>query len=475
MPFAPDLSLGGALLLAVYYGCLGALAALGLHRLWLLALSRPAPEPEPPGPAEWPQVLVQLPLYNEPRVAERLVRACAAFDYPAGRLHVQILDDSTDGTTAVLESVIAEVAARPGAPRISHVRRGNRTGFKAGALAAGLAATSEPVVALFDSDFVPPADFLLRTVPALLAEDDIGFVQARWGHLNAGEGWLTRAQATLLDGHFLGEHVARSRHRLVFNFNGTAGVWRRVAIEAAGGWHHDTLTEDFDLSYRARFAGWRGRFLADVVAPAELPASWGDLRGQQSRWARGSMQTLRKLLVPLWRSRLALVEKVEGTLPLVSNGAWILLVLVMVLQGPVFVLRQSGGLWNLFWLDVALLVPATGAFGLYYLWIGRRAGRGWRSALAGAGAGLLLGVGLAVNNGRAALRGLSGSTGVFVRTPKWGSGARPRTQRRIAPGEALLLVSLVATGVWAGMEGVLTAIPFLAFFAFGVGWAARGD
>lgn len=465
----PPLSIPEALLLLLYYVILSLLACFGLHRAWLLLqlwLLRKEPPPESPL-GEWPAVLVQLPLYNEPAVAERLIRACAALEYP-GLVRLQVLDDSTDETTARVAPLREELA-------FDHVRRGDRAGFKAGALAHGLEISREPVIALFDADFVPPRDFLLRTVPALLAEERTAFVQARWGHLNAGESALTRGQAALLDGHFLIEHAARDRCGLVFNFNGTAGVWKREAIEEAGGWQGETLTEDFDLSYRAHLAGWRGRFLEDPAVPAELPGGWGALRSQQRRWARGSVQCARKLLGPLWWSGLPPAVKLEATVPLLANLGWVLLLGLMLLQWPVLHLRQRAGLADLIWADAALLLPATGAFLLAYAVAGRRAGLGWGAALVRAPIGMLLGVALAVNNGRAALRGLWGETGVFQRTPKSGGLAARQEGAGWAPSwELVLLLYLAGTLAWTVHLGVLEALPFTIFFAAGALWGALG-
>jgi cellulose synthase/poly-beta-1,6-N-acetylglucosamine synthase-like glycosyltransferase len=470
-----SLPIGAATLILLHYGCLAALSCLGIHRLWLLWVLWRLPKREAtvPEPAAWPPVLVQLPLYNEAAVAERLLRACAALDYEPGKLHLQVLDDSTGEARLVVRAVLADLEGQDLPIRLSLHRRDERSGFKAGALAEGLADSDEPLVALFDADFVPPPDFLRKTVPALLAEERLAFVQAPWGHLNRHDSLLTVAQAAILDGHFRGEHRVLSALGLPFNFNGTAGVWRRSAIEAAGGWHRDTLTEDLDLSLRAFLAGWNARLLPEAEAPAELPATWSALRSQQARWARGSIQCARKLLRPLWTSRLPLLDKAEATIALLSNLAWPLLLTLILLSLPVFYVRQAYDLGALLWVDLSLLLPATGAFFAYYVAVGR--GSPWQR-LVGSAAGLLLGIGLAANNSKAVLQGLLGGVGVFIRTPKTGGEvsavATPKAAAAGRPVELLLsawLAALVCLEVWLG---VWVAVPFSAFFLGGMVWAA---
>ena len=286
----------GGVVLALYYLVLSVLALYGMHRLVLLAIffwtRRRNPE-RPPDPDLWPRVTVQLPIFNERYVATRLIDAVCALDYPRDRLEIQVLDDSTDDTRERVAACV-ERQRRLGFD-IRHLHRTDRTGYKAGALAAGCAEARGDLLAIFDADFVPPTDFLLRTVP-YFADQEIGVVQARWEHVNRDYSLLTQAQAIFLDAHFRIEHQARNRGGNFFNFNGTAGLWRRQAIDDAGGWQHDTLTEDLDLSYRAQLAGWRFLFLPDVVAPAELPVDANAFKRQQFRWAKGSVQTARKLL-----------------------------------------------------------------------------------------------------------------------------------------------------------------------------------
>lgn len=464
---ASDLEFESLLLLIVYYGCLSLLACLGAHRVWLLAQRRHLRQrPAPPASHPDPPLLVQVPLYNEPGVGPRVAKACSLLEYTAGKLIVQVLDDSTDDTAQRIRM------ANPGGHPIHVEQRTERAGFKAGALNYGLKLDGSPFVAMFDADFVPRPGFLRQLMPVLLGDEKLAFVQARWDHLNRDESALTRAQAALLDGHFLGEHAARSCRGLILNFNGTAGIWRRSAIDAAGGWEGDTLTEDLDISYRAHLAGWRCRFLEDVAVPAELPATWNALRSQQARWSRGSMQCARKLLRPLWASRLPLPMRAEGTIPLLANLAWPLVLVLMILLYPVFLTRQEAGLANLIWLDLAMLVPATACFLFFYTRILQLAGRRLPLGLGEALLAMLLAIGLSVNNSKAVWLGLFGGPGEFVRTPK--SGSAGKRKRFEGLPELILAAYLLGAAFMAAAQGVFSAIPFTIFFAAGLSWAGAG-
>ena len=274
----------------LYLAILLALFVFGLNFLYLtwVALRSSTETPRSVTPVDWPAVTVQLPIFNELYVAERLVAAAVALDYPSGKLEIQVLDDSTDETVALMAVAVARWRAT--GVDIRHVRRGARTGYKAGALAYGLQLAQSELVALFDADFVPPSDFLRRAVPVLLADPGLAFVQARWGHINPAFSVLTRLQALAIDGHMAIEQFARWRAGQWFNFNGTAGLWRCAALVDAGGWSHQTLTEDLDISYRAFLRGWRAAFLRDLECPAEVPVSFNAYRRQQHRWARGSFE-----------------------------------------------------------------------------------------------------------------------------------------------------------------------------------------
>jgi cellulose synthase/poly-beta-1,6-N-acetylglucosamine synthase-like glycosyltransferase len=446
---------GPQVLLAIYYLILGTLAVYGVHRLVLVALyyrtHRRAPVP-PPAPGDWPTVTVQLPLFNEMYVAERLIDAAARLDYPRDRLEIQVLDDSTDETRQIVARQI-ERYRRRGLP-IRHLHRRNRTGFKAGALAAGQASAGGELVAVFDADFVPPADFLRRTVPHF-QNPRVGMVQARWEHINRRYSLLTRIQAILLDGHFIIEHAARNRGGMYFNFNGTAGVWRRQAIDAAGGWQHDTLTEDLDLSYRAQLAGWEFRFLSDVTAPAELPVEVNAFKRQQFRWAKGSLQTARKLLWRLLRAPVPLRVKVESFVHLSNNASYLLMVLLSVLVFPAMLIRRGDDVHLLLLIDLPLFLAATISVLVFYAVSQRERGRGWRREMRFLPALMGVGIGLAINNSRAVVSGLLHRGGVFERTPKYRI-----EQRRDGWRGKRYRVSQDATVLVEGMLAVYFAVCF---------------
>lgn len=458
----------------LYVSVLAGLALFGLHRLhllWLL-LRHPPPPPPPPPPPLWPRVLVQLPVYNEASVAERSLDALAALDYPPERLEVQVLDDSDDETTELVARRIAALRAR-GLP-FEHVRRGSRTGFKAGALAHGLARSSAGLVAIFDADFVPAPDFLRRLVPRF-ADPGVGVVQAGWAHLNHSECLLTRLQALALDAHFRVEQAARSRSGRFFNFNGTAGIWRREAIESAGGWAADTVTEDLDLSLRAQLCGWRFLFVEDVEVPAELPGDLDAFRSQQRRWARGAGQTARKLLGIVWKTpEVALRARLEATFQLALNGSYPLVLALLLLTVP---LVASGTAEPLLLAQWVLFALASGSVAVFYL-VSQR-GRGPARLLRAAAevpALFALGLGLSISNGLAYLDGLRGRPAPFVRTPKRGGASRPRYRARGAG--VLPRLELAAAGyafLGAGFAlgcGRPAALPFL--LLVGLGFACVG-
>ncbi len=457
-----------------YYVVLGWLAVYGAHRLELLALyyrTRKKMPRRPPDPETWPTVAVQLPLYNELYVARRLIDAVCALDYPRQKLEIQVLDDSTDETAEIVAEVVARRRAE-GIP-IHHIRRTDRAGFKAGALAAGLERTRAELVAVFDADFLPRPDFLRRTVP-YFDHADVGMVQACWEHINRNYSLLTRIQAVFLDGHFLIEHAARNRSGRFFNFNGTAGVWRAAAIREAGGWQHDTLTEDLDLSYRAQLAGWRFLFLADVKVPAELPVEVNAFKRQQFRWAKGSIQTAKKLLLSILRSRLPRRVKLEAAIHLTNNLSYPLMVGLSLLIFPAMVLRRGSQAGLLLSVDLPLFLCATISVLLFYvasqLVDGRRRSLRYLPALMG------LGIGLAVNNARAVVAGLGPKVGVFERTPKYrieraGDGWRGKRYRvgsgLSAPIEGLLALWFMACFILAWRSGMWMSLPFLYLFLQG--------
>jgi len=455
----------------LYAALLAVLAVFGLHRVWMVLRFRSlrgralAPLAE----ADLPLVTVQLPLYDERTVAARLIRSVGALDYPAERLEIQVLDDSTDETRAIVDAEVEELVRRGLRARV--LRRTTRTGYKAGALAEGLTQARGELVAIFDADFVPRPDFLRALVPAF-ADARVGMVQARWEHANRDESLLTRAQATLLDGHFVIEHTVRHEAGLFFNFNGTAGIWRRAAIDAAGGWQHDTLTEDLDLSYRAQLAGWRFVYAPHVTAPAEVPAELAAFQSQQRRWARGSVQVARKLARPILRAPVAARIKLEAAAHLTSNCGYPF-VIGLALLLPL-VARSGTGLGALE--HLAAFVVCTFSVVLFYARSQAAVGRSPWQRLLDVPAALALGIGMSVAQTRAVLGGLRRATGEFVRTPKRGDApARARYRSAIA-GSGLLELGLALWIGWALVTGVRAgawgALPFLALFLAGFGWVA---
>ncbi len=429
-----------------------------------------------------PRVLVQLPVFNERYVVERLVRAVAGLDYPRSRLSVQLLDDSTDDTGRIADPVVEECAAA--GLDIRRLHRKDRRGFKAGALQAGLDASDAPFVAIFDADFVPEPDFLRRTLPYLVADRRTGLVQARWDHLNRDYSLLTDVQAILLDGHFMAEHGGRHVAGCFFNFNGTAGIWRRAAIEDAGGWAGDTLTEDLDLSYRAQLRGWKFVFVPEIAAPAELPVSMNAFKAQQRRWAQGSLQTARKLLPQILASPLPLRVRAEAFFHLTSNLAYPLMAVLSLLMTPVLFARVSTGLREMALLDIPIFAAATLSVVSFYAFSQSRLLRLqapderqslWRRAR-NIPAALAVGIGISFSNASAVLSGVLGRRTPFVRTPKYGiagTGGRWRQKTYRMPAGAIPALEfglgLVMAGAtfYAVVEGVAASAPFLLLFAAG--------
>ena len=451
-----------------YFGVLIALLPHGLHKLWMVwALMRVRRRERPTAPARWPQVTVQLPMFNERDVAERLIRATARLDYPRDRLHIQVLDDSLDDTCEIAREAVE--ALRESGLDVVYIHRVDRTGFKAGALEAGVVSVRGDFVAIFDADFIPPTDFLRSTLPWF--SEGVGMVQVRWGHLNPGWSWLTRVQATLLDGHFVIEHAARHLSGRWFNFNGTAGVWRIAAIRDAGGWQHDTLTEDLDLSYRAQLEGWNFIYLDQVIANAELPQTMAAFKSQQHRWAKGSVQTCRKLLRRIWTSSQPLSVKLEAAAHLTANFSYPVVLVLTLLLPWAAIARTTQTDW--YGIDVMMFLFVVVPFILFYGQAVRCAGTPnvWRRWLQ-LPLVLAVGVGMAVAQTRAVLEGCQGEVGEFVRTPK--SGDLRRSSYRVPVhwvsvielGLAVYLVIMAGAVIrW----GHLTSLPFLALFAIGYG------
>src|SRR6266852_2141144 len=401
------MTLAETLTLVAYFFVLIILAVYCWHRYYLVYLYlRNRDKEQRPGPPldPTPIVTIQLPLYNEMYVTDRLIDAVCGIDYPRELLEIQVLDDSCDETRSIAELAVRRFAAQ--GIDIKYCHRADRTGYKSGALEAGLKVSRGEFIAIFDADFIPTADFLNKLIPHF-RDPRVGMVQARWGHINQDYSLLTKIQAILLDGHFILEHGGRNRGGRFFNFNGTAGVWRRIAIEDAGGWQHDTLTEDLDLSYRAQLRGWRFVFVPGLIAPAEIPVEMNAFKSQQHRWAKGSIQTCKKLLPKILASDLPLSIKVESTFHLTANFAYPLMIVLSILMFPAMVIRYNMGWYEMLIVDVPLFIGATMSVCSFYLMSQREIfGDGWPSRLKYLPAVLSVGIGLSVNNAKALVEAL---------------------------------------------------------------------
>lgn len=464
------------LILATYFFVLVILAVYGWHRYYLVYqyMKNRDRRPVPPAlPDPLPAVTIQLPIYNEMYVADRLIDAVCQMDYPRELLEIQVLDDSTDETTSVAERAVRRNAAD--GINITCIHRTDRTGFKAGALEAGLKVATGDYIAIFDADFIPTTDFLLRTVP-FFADPKVAMVQARWGHINEDYSLLTKIQAILLDGHFVLEHGGRNRSGLFFNFNGTAGIWRRTAIADAGGWQHDTLTEDLDLSYRAQLRGWNFVFLPELISPAEVPVEMNGFKSQQHRWAKGSIQTCRKLLPRILRSQLPLRVKAEAFFHLTANFNYPLMCVLSVLMAPSMVIRFNMGWYEMLLIDVPLFLAATASVANFYMVCQRELHKDWTTRLKYLPFLMSIGIGLTVNNTRAVLEALFNRQGEFARTPKYRIegqtdewiGKKYRQSFVVQPIIELALgLYFTATVFYALANGIYGTVPFLVLFQLG--------
>jgi cellulose synthase/poly-beta-1,6-N-acetylglucosamine synthase-like glycosyltransferase len=464
------------LVLATYFFVLVILAVYGWHRYYIVYLymkNKDRQPVTPPAPAVLPRVTVQLPIYNEMYVADRLIDAVCELDYPRELLDIQVLDDSTDETCQVAERAVRRQVEN--GVDITYLHRTDRTGYKAGALEAGLAVAKGEFVAIFDADFIPTRDFLRRTVP-FFGDPGVAMVQARWGHINQDYSLLTRIQAILLDGHFVLEHGGRNRSGLFFNFNGTAGIWRRQAILDAGGWQHDTLTEDLDLSYRAQLGGWRFVFLPNLVAPAEVPVEMNSFKSQQHRWAKGSIQTCRKVLPRIMRSNLPVGVKAEAFFHLTANFNYPLMCVLSVLMAPAMVIRYNMGWYEMLIIDVPLFLAATASVGSFYLVCQRELHADWVTRVRYLPFLMSIGIGLAVNNTKAVFEALFNRQSEFARTPKYRIeasadewiGKKYRQSFVVQPLVELTLgLYFTATVFYALANGIYGSLPFLVLFQVG--------
>ena len=464
------------LTLAAYFFVLVILAVYGWHRYYLVYLYMKNKDHRPVPAASFeklPAVTVQLPIYNEMYVADRLIDAVCQLDYPRELLEIQVLDDSTDETTNIAERAVRRHAAA--GIRITFVHRADRRGYKAGALEEGLKAAHGDYIAIFDADFLPPTDFLRRTVH-FFTDPKVAMVQARWGHINEDYSLLTKIQAILLDGHFVLEHGGRNRAGLFFNFNGTAGIWRRTAIGDAGGWQHDTLTEDLDLSYRAQLRGWKFVFLHDLIAPAEVPVEMNAFKSQQHRWAKGSIQTCRKVLPRILRSNLPLGVKAEAFFHLTANFNYLLMCVLSVLMAPSMVIRYNMGWYEMLLIDVPLFFAATASVANFYMVCQRELHKDWTTRLKYLPFLMSIGIGLTVNNTRAVLEALFRKETEFARTPKYRIEAQAdewigKRYRQSVVAQPLVELGLglyfTATVFYALANGIYGTVPFLMLFQIG--------
>jgi len=466
-----------SLVLGLYFLTLVILSVFGLHRYVMVYLyfrhqdrrALPVPLPE-----KLPRVTVQLPLYNEMYVVDRLLDSVTKIRYPKGLLEIQVLDDSTDETTAIASAAVERY--REQGFDIHCLHRQDRHGFKAGALDAGLQVAKGEFVLIFDADFIAPPDILERSL-GHFQDPRVGMVQARWGHINRDYSLLTQVQSVLLDGHFILEHGGRNRSGRFFNFNGTAGVWRRAVIADAGGWQHDTLTEDLDLSYRAQMKGWRFVFVQDLVSPAEIPVEMNAFKSQQHRWAKGSIQTCKKLLPAILASSLPRHIKAEAVFHLTANFAYPLMILLSLLMFPAMVIRYNMGWYEMMIVDVPLFLGATMSVCSFYLMSQREVfGESWKSRIKYLPMVLAVGIGLSVNNAKAVLEAVFGMESEFTRTPKYRvEGASDEWKQKRYRGtpnlvpfvELLLALYFSFMAYYALVNEIYGTLPFIFLFQAG--------
>jgi cellulose synthase/poly-beta-1,6-N-acetylglucosamine synthase-like glycosyltransferase len=465
-------------LLIPYFIVLTVLAAYGAHRYWMVYLyykHKKNKTTEPAGHFDnLPRVTVQLPIFNEQYVVDRLLDAVCRLDYPQDRLDIQLLDDSTDETVEVARLLVDRYAAL-GHP-VKYLHRDNREGFKAGALAEGLKTAKGEFVAIFDADFVPPPDFLLQCINHF-TDPKVGMVQTRWTHINRNYSLLTQVEAILLDGHFVLEHSARSRSGVYFNFNGTAGMWRRSAIDEAGGWEHDTLTEDTDLSYRAQLKGWKFIYLQDVECPAELPVEMTAFKTQQARWAKGLIQVSKKILPRVLKSDAPRSVKIEAWYHLTANLSYPLMIVLSVLLMPAMIIRFYQGWFQMLYIDLPLFMASTFSISSFYLVSQKELfPKCWLRSLLYLPLLMSLGIGLTITNTIAVLEALVGKQTAFARTPKYRVESKKdrigakKYRKRLGwvPWIELLIGTYFALAVVYAIDNEnYFTVPFLLLFVIG--------
>ena len=467
------------LILLVYFISLTILFLFGLHGLVMLYYYRKTRNIKTPDEiieGEYPTVTIQLPMFNEMYVIERLIMSVCNINYPKDKLQIQVLDDSIDETTIIASKLVDEYKAK--GFDIEYIHRTNREGYKAGALKAGLEKAKGEYVAIFDADFVPRENFLMKTIP-FFRESNVGMVQTRWEHLNEEYSFITRAAALALDGHFVIEQQVRNKAGFFINFNGTAGVWRKETIIDAGNWHADTLTEDLDLSYRAQLKGWKFVFLNDVTSPAELPADINALKTQQFRWTKGAVETAKKLLPMVSKASLPLKIKLECYIHLTSNIVFPFIILVAMLNIPIVVIKNTVGGYDNYYTLMSVFVLASISTFLFYMFAQRAIHLDWRRRLLLFPIFLAGSMGFAVNNTKAVMEALFNIKTGFARTPKYNiemSGDKWKNKKYVQKkihwtviAELLLaLYYMVGIGISAYYLEI-AAIPFQLLFLLGFG------
>jgi cellulose synthase/poly-beta-1,6-N-acetylglucosamine synthase-like glycosyltransferase len=465
-------------LLVPYFIVLILLASYGLHRYVLVYLYYKNQKKRTTEPAshfdDLPRVTVQLPMFNERYVAERLIDCICKLKYPNDKLDIQVLDDSTDETVEVVRDLVDRYAAL-GHP-ITYHHRSNREGFKAGALQEGMKTAKGEFITIFDADFTPPEDFLLKTIHHF-TDPKVGMVQTRWTHINRNYSFLTEVEAILLDGHFVLEHSGRASSGVFFNFNGTAGVWRASTIEDAGGWQHDTLTEDTDLSYRAQLAGWKFIYLQDVECPAELPVEMTAFKTQQARWAKGLIQTGKKILPRVLKSDAPRHTKIEAWYHLTANLSYPLMIVLSVLLLPAMIIRFYQGWFQMLYIDLPLFMASTFSLSSFYLVSQRELfPKTWPRALLYLPFLMALGIGLTITNTKAVIEALIGKQSAFARTPKYrvenkkDKVGATKYRRRLGwvPWIELVIGAYFAMTVYYALENEnYITVPFLLLFVIG--------
>ncbi len=494
----------------VYVVTLLVIAVYGLHRyglVWKFLRHRKQTPVEPEPFESLPRVTVQLPMFNEAAVAERIIDAACKMDYPRGLLQIQVIDDSTDACAAIAENSVRHRQAQ--GVDIEYLHRTDRVGYKAGALADAMDRVTGEFVAIFDADFIPPANFLQRTIHHF-TDENVAMVQTAWGHLNREQSWLTRCQSIVLDGHFLVEHPARHFAGHWFNFNGTAGVWRKSAIEDADGWQGDTLTEDVDLSYRAQMKGWRFIYRPDIVCPAEVPASMTAFKSQQHRWSKGAIQVAKKLLPAILKSNASGATRLEAFFHLTNPIPFIAITMMALLLYPTIYVNllalntgEAGGGTIALLIGLSLFALGTASAGVFYMISQRVQQRSYFGTLLHMPLLMAIGIGIALNNAKAVFEALFGYRSPFVRTPKRGdakseggstksegfkpirnptaSTAAPSAKseirnRTIIALELLMgLYTLECCRLSLVVHGTTISLPFLALFAIGYLYVGIGS